>query len=226
MTDHAGHRRGIPHHRARATARSAAVRHVAATRFRLRQMCCCDQRTSHAGLCTCLRRAHTSHRTALDCRGAARCRAHARFYLCRRAMTVCRCRARCTSLSGLGFGRDCPFLRVVAHDALSEDGQEAYKALGAVLPVLLLRHLLNRHHSEPHATAVLPLHPIHLRNWRLHVSSVKAAAFTPLCCMCCSCWAARVTYAVRSSSPGSPSLSSPRSLRDLAVFDASPRVEH
>jgi hypothetical protein len=57
---------------------------------------------------------------------------------------------------------------------------------------------------------VLPLHPIHLRNWRLHVSSTKAAAFTPLCCMCCSCWTARVTYAVRSSSPGSPSLSFPR----------------
>jgi hypothetical protein len=27
-----------------------------------------------------------------------------------------------------------------------------------VLPVLLLRHLLNRHHREPHATVALPLH--------------------------------------------------------------------
>jgi hypothetical protein len=27
-----------------------------------------------------------------------------------------------------------------------------------VLPVLLLRHLFNRHHREPHATAALPLH--------------------------------------------------------------------
>jgi hypothetical protein len=27
-----------------------------------------------------------------------------------------------------------------------------------VLPVILLRRLLNRHHREPHATAALPLH--------------------------------------------------------------------
>ena len=71
-----------------------------------------------------------------------------------------------------------------------------------------------------------PFTPIHLQNWRLCVSSTKAAAFTPPCCMCYSCWTARVTYAVRSSVPGSPSLSFPRLLEDFVVFDASPRVLH